>query len=112
MEILLYIVLGIIIGLAIGWLSAKSKASLNIQVEKDIAQQKIIQLERDYINQVSTVTANLNAANQTIFDKNKEIDSLKEELKTVKSELNQTNQLLATANANNEALKDKLETQK
>jgi DNA recombination protein RmuC len=112
MEILLYIAIGIIIGVAFGWLYAKSKINSNIQSEKDTAQQKITQLERGYVNQLSTVTANLNAANQTIVGKNKEIDSIKEELKTVKNELNQNNQLLATANANKEALKEKLDIQK
>ena len=61
---------------------------------------------------MATATANLNAANQTINDKNKEIEAIKEELKISKNERDQNNQQLATQKANNDALKDKLETQK
>jgi len=112
METLLYIGLGIVIGIAIGWLYAKLKTNASIQSDKDTAQGKISQLERDFGNELATAKANLSSANQTIIDRNIEIESLKNDLKSITTELSKNNQLLATANANNVALNEKLETQK
>lgn len=56
--------------------------------------------------------ADLGAANQFIQDKNKEAESLKEELRTLKGEFTAVSQRLATQAANNEALQEKLSTQK
>ena len=111
METLLYIGLGIGIGIAIGWLYARLKTIARIQSDKDTAQGKIIQLERDLGSELATAKANLSSANQMIIDKNKEMESLKNDLKTITNEFTKTNQLLAMANANNEVLNEKLEKQ-
>lgn len=87
---------------------------------KDLIEESANQLN-DLKNQFATSSANLVAANKTIIDKNKEIESIKidknkeiesikEELKNTKTVLNETNQQLATAKANNEALDEKLKT--
>ena len=72
-----------------------------------------ITIERyDISDQLSTATANLKAANQTILDKNNDIASVNEKLKSVSEQLITCNQKLATAEANNNALTEKFETQK
>lgn len=77
METLLYIGLGIGIGIAIGWLYVKLKTNTIIQSERDTAQSKFSQLERDFVNELSAAKANLITTNQTIADRNKEIESKK-----------------------------------
>lgn len=68
-----------------------------------------ITIERyDFSDQLSTATANLKAANQTILDKNNDIASLNEKLKSVSEQLITCNQKLATAEANNNSWKNRV----
>ena len=93
----IYILIGIGIGTLIGWLFAKSKHSSELQGVN---------------NQLSTVNANLQASTQTVADKVKEIEELKNENLNNRNKLDETRQLLATSNANNNALLEKLDNQK
>ena len=63
-------------------------------------------------NQLATVTANHQAANDTLVNKNQEIDQLKKDIASVRLEWEANNRLLAKALADNNALQDKLNTQK
>jgi DNA recombination protein RmuC len=112
MEIILYIATGIIIGTALGWLLAKAKTSSAIQAEKDAAQLKYSELEKEYYNHKANSSADLKAAQDKIQDKVTFIEEIKEELKVAKNELSESNQQLATAKATNDSLNDKLEKQK
>ena len=112
MEIILYIATGILIGAALGWLLAKGKTTSSIQAEKDAANQKFFELEKEYFNHKANSAAELKAAHEKIQDKNIAIDDFKEEIKAIKDELSNANQQLATANATNESLNDRLEKQK
>ena len=109
MEIILYIATGIIIGTALGWLIAKAKTSSAIQAEKDAAQLKYSELEKEYYNHKANSSADLKAAQDKIQDKVTFIEEIKEELKVSKNELSESNQQLATAKATNDSLNDKLE---
>ena len=71
-------------------------------------QNEIQRFERN----VSTISANLNAANETIKNQGEDIGSYKLELKSKTDEFNETNKLLAASTADFNALKEKLETQK
>ena len=51
MELILNIAIGIIIGVLVGWLIAKAKTTSAIQVEKDIAQQKFGELEKELVGE-------------------------------------------------------------
>jgi len=62
--------------------------------------------------QLATATANLNAANQTILEKNQENNLLNEKLNVTAEQFNTCNQKLATSEANHQALNEKFETQK
>src|SRR5579863_2054305 len=139
MEILVYILIGIVIGAIAGWLFAHARINSSIQLVKDDALQRFNDLEKEYVGykekikeiadfketiksanseisdlntELSTVTANLKAGNQTISEKNKDLEAVKEELKKITNELSENNKELATAKANNEALNEKLQTQK
>ena len=108
MEINLYIVIGSIIGLIIGWLLAKAKTASAIQAEKDT----VNKIERELKDELATVTANHNAAVQTISEKNKDIEEHKIEISTLNKSLGDCKSELAIAEAENKSLKDKLENQK
>ena len=62
--------------------------------------------------QLAGARADLRAANQYIQNKQKEDETLKEELRLTKQELSTVSQRLATETANNEALLEKFKTQK
>ena len=54
MELILYIAIGIIIGAVVGWLIAKAKTTSAMQVEKDAAQQKFVELEKEFVGYKAT----------------------------------------------------------
>lgn len=112
MEIIVYIAIGIIIGMVVGWLLAKVKIASAIQAEKDVAQLKYSELEKEFVENKANSAAILSNANQTIQEKNTSLGEIKEELKLTIKELSETNQKLATSKATNEALNEKLQTQK
>ena len=67
---------------------------------------------QEFERNLSNVTAQLNAANETIKNQLEDIGSYKLELKSKTDEFNETNKLLAASTADFNALKEKLETQK
>lgn len=74
---------------------------------------KEVLLDRNQLSdQLATVTANLNAANQTFLEKNLEYKSLNDKLNATAEQFNACNQKLATSEANHQALSEKFETQK
>ncbi len=111
MEIL-FISIGIASGLLIGWLFAKTKFNAASQIEKDTAQQKITEIDKEFITYKATATAQLHAAFDNLSEKQQEINSLKEEVKSTKAEFDSCNKQLATSIAINESLNEKLDVQK
>lgn len=100
MDIILYIVAGIAIGVLIGWLLVKAKSNTTSQKEKELITYK-----------ASTI-AQLQTLNDRLNEKQADILALKEEINKKTAELNGSNSALATARANNNALAEKLDTQK
>ena len=94
---ILYFVIGIVTGGLMGWLLSRLTLTSNFQKVRD---------------QLSAATANLQAANQTVSDKLKEIVDMKEENRKIGDNLSGKLLELATAKANNEALGEKLADQK
>jgi uncharacterized membrane-anchored protein YhcB (DUF1043 family) len=64
MELILYIAIGIIIGVIIGWLLASAKTTSATQAEKDAAQQKYNELEKELVGYKATVTSQLKTATE------------------------------------------------
>lgn len=108
MEIILFIAVGIVIGGLVSWLIAKAKATSDMQVEKDAAQQKYRELENEFIGN----KAELRLANDTIVARNTEIEVIKEALNAENNKHTQSKDQLAKALAQNQALNDKLQTHK
>lgn len=111
MEVI-FISIGIALGLLIGWLFAKSKFNAASQIEKDTAQQKLTEIDKEYITYKASASAQLQASFNNLAEKQQEINSLKEEVKNTKAEFDSCNKHLATATAINESLNEKLDVQK
>jgi DNA recombination protein RmuC len=110
MEII-YIILGIIVGVAIGWLIANSKKIAGVQLEKDAAQQKYNDLDKEFVAHKATSSSELQSAKEGITILQKEKTSLEENLNEKILALTAVNGLLATSNANlsasNQSITDK-----
>jgi len=96
---LIYIVIGIIIGAVVGWLFAKAKTTSTIQVEKDTAQQKFVELEKEFVGYKATVTSQLQTATENVDTRLKEITGLKQTIQADALQLNNLNNQLSTSNA-------------
>jgi DNA recombination protein RmuC len=99
MGMIFYIVAGVAIGLIVGWLFAKSKLTSSIQNEKDLAQQKYSELDREFVGYKATSKEQLQTANDNLAAKHNDIIGLKETVQTDEVELASLNKQLATATA-------------
>jgi len=107
MEIILLIA-GIAVGISLGFLLANRKTSTSLQVEKE----QFTRLDKEFTTLKATSEAQLNAARQTLLEKNGDLEQLKAEFQKLQEEANSLNRQYATVNAQNKALLDKLDTQK
>lgn len=99
MGIVLCMVVGVVIGLVIGWLFAKIKLSSSILSQKDLAQQKYSELDREFVGHKATSKERLQTANDNSAAKQNDIIRLKETIQTDEVELASLNIQLATATA-------------
>lgn len=99
MGLILYIGIGIIIGAVVGWLIAKAKTTFTIQVEKDAAQQKFSELEKEFVGYKATASTQLQTAYENLDVMRKEIAGLKQTIQTDTLELSTLNNQLSMANA-------------
>jgi DNA recombination protein RmuC len=99
MELILYIAIGIIIGVIIGWLLASAKTTSATQAEKDAAQQKYNELEKELVGYKATVTSQLKTATENHEAKVLEIVKLKNTMDEITKDLSSLNNQLSTANA-------------
>jgi DNA recombination protein RmuC len=111
MEIVLYIAMGLAMGVILGWLLAKGRSTATIQTEKDAAQRKYTELEKDFVAYKATANAELKTAKDYIHAKTAEIDDLKQTNKSISLELAAINHQLSSANADlraaNQTIMDK-----
>jgi len=103
METILYISIGIIIGSLLGWLVSRFLGNTSIQKEREFAQSKFVELEKDYIGYKATAITQLRALREVLTDKESGIKTLNETLNTKTSELNEIKNNVATATANLQA---------
>lgn len=112
MEIILYIVIGLLLGAVLGWLLSKSKTASAIQVEKDAAQLKYTELEKEFVGYKATASSQLKTATENIDAKNIEIAGLKQAIEANAKELSTLNNQVSTANADlraaNQTVLDKI----
>lgn len=112
MEQIIYVAAGILIGAILGWLIAKAKTTPAIQAEKDAAQQKYVELEKELVGYRATTTSQLQTANENLDTRLKEIAGLKQTIQADASELSSANNQLSTANADlraaNQTIIDKI----
>lgn len=99
MELILYIIIGIIIGAALGWLLAKSGSASALQAKKEAAQLKYSELEKELVGYRATATSELSTLTDRIHAKAEEIAELKQTLYADKAELATLNNQLSTAHA-------------
>ena len=95
-------------------LAAAAKTEGKLKEDISTLNQAIEQKQNEHTalnNQLATATANHQAANDTVLNKAKEIEQLKNDLAKIRQEWESNNRLLATAEANNNALQQKLQTQ-
>lgn len=103
METVIYIIVGIAIGTIIGFLIAKSNRGATGQAEKDAAQQKYSDLEKESVAYRATATAQLQTAADNLALKDKEIKLLQENIQNFTNDLSGLNKELSTATANLQA---------
>lgn len=112
MEIILYIVIGVLIGAVVGWLLAKTKTALAVQGEKDAAQLKYTELEKEFVGFKATATLELKTATENIDAKNIEISGLKQTIEANAKELSTLSNQVSNANADlraaNQTVLDKI----
>jgi DNA recombination protein RmuC len=112
MEVILYIVTGLVVGIAIGWMLASAKKSATIQLEKDLATEKYSTLDRTHIEYVANTASEIKRINRELEGKISEIEHLKDDLKSIRDQLSDTKDELAIANAKNNTLEENQKTQK
>lgn len=100
METVGFIILGILLGAAIGWFIAKSTATNLLQKEKDNSQLKYGELEKEFVAYKATSTSQLQTAAENLESKEKELESAKETIKNMTTDLTDLNIKFSTANAN------------
>lgn len=111
MDIIGFIILGVVLGVTIGWFIGKSSAGKALQTEKDNAQLKFSELEKEFVTFKATSNSQLESANANLVVSIKELDNLKDTIKNNLSEITNLNNQLSTANANlnaaNQTITDK-----
>lgn len=100
METVGFIMLGLLLGSAIGWFIGKLTATKLLQTEKDNAQLKYGQLEKEFVAYKATSTSQLQTSNENIESQKKELESSKETIKNMLTDQTSLNNQLSTANAN------------
>ena len=102
MEIL-FVAIGITVGVLIGWLLAKTKLNASIQTEKENAQLKLNELEKEYVAYSATATSQLQTSNENLTVKQNEKDALNQSFKELTTELTALNNQFSTVTANLQA---------
>ena len=114
MENILNIAIGIAVGAVVGWLLAKAKVASAIQAEKDAAQLKYSELEKEFVGYKATTTSQLKSVTDIVEAKTEEITGLNQTIEAKVKEIAALNSQVSTANADlraaNRTLLDKNET--
>lgn len=99
MEIIIYLLAGIIAGSLIGWLWGKSQVTAGIQAVKDEALTRQSALEKELVSLQASSSARLEAANHTLTARDQDITVLRRDLASVSAELDHARQQFASVKA-------------
>ena len=99
MEIV-FILIGLVLGLIFGWLVANSKKNTKFQQEKDLIDQKYIGLDKEFVAYKATSLSEISIANKINSDFLAETNKLNLLLKESSQELNISNNKLSVSDAN------------
>ncbi len=111
MELLLTIA-GTAVGLLIGWLIARLSFNASTHSEKEVAQLRFGELEKEFLTFKATANAKIETALENAVLKQNDITYLNQRLTDSNNAFMDCKQELATCKANSEALNGRLETQK
>lgn len=96
---MLFIIIGIFVGAAIGWLMAKIRLNILLQVEKETLVHQYNELEKEMVAYKTKATVQLENALENSVQKVTENNELKDRIKNLIQELHAANNHLATCNA-------------
>jgi len=99
METVIFVTLSVIVGGLIGWFIGKSTATKSAQAEKDNAQFKYNELEKEFVEYKATSGSQLQMVIANIESKDKEILGYKETINSKTNEIASLNTQLSTSNA-------------
>lgn len=99
MNELIYISIGVIAGVVIGWLITKLKTNSAIQSEKELATQNYNALDKEFSSFKATTANQLTTANDKIKEKQDTIDGLNDKLKISTENEKQLNGINSTLTA-------------
>lgn len=110
MEII-YVIIALIAGLFIGWLIAKAKGNIILQREKENAQTKYTDLEKEIIEYKATASSDLQRKNDDLSGTREEVSKLRNTLEGKLSEISLLNNSVTTNSADlraaNQTIADK-----
>jgi len=111
MELIVYIIVAIIVGGAIGWLLANTKGNAILQTEKENAQTKYNDLEKKWVAFEASTINQLKTANDNLLEKQNELNEFKQNLQESALTISSLNSQISTANADlracNQTVNDK-----
>lgn len=99
METVIFVTLSVIVGGLIGWFISKSTATKSAQAEKENAQFKYNELEKEFVEYKATSGSQLQMVIANIESKDKEILGYKEAINSKTNEIASLNTQLSTSNA-------------
>lgn len=105
---LIYLLIGIIAGLVIGWLIARGSAASGIRRVTDEAHSKYAELENRLVSLHATSDARLQSAQEALQLKQQDNQGLRENLAVLNEELNNSRQQYASVKANYDAARQNL----
>ena len=110
---ILYLLFGFLVGGFLGWIIASllGKSKSVPKSELDALTDRYNALNTEFTLSGATLSANLNAAQETIRNYQEEIGQVRQELKAKVEEWNEINRSLALFTAENKSLLEKLENQ-
>lgn len=111
MEIALYLIAGLAVGMFIGWLLGKSKSRTEWERKNELARQRYADLEKELVSYRATQTAQLSNMQQQLQAKLGELTALQHSLRESQQQLAGSGALLAATKADlgaaNQLMQDK-----
>jgi DNA recombination protein RmuC len=111
MNEIIYISIGVIAGVVIGWLIAKLKTNAAIQTEKELETQSYNALDKEFSSYKATTANQLSTANDKVIEKQDAIKALNEKINEFSESIKQLNNdkstLAAQQDSANQTIIDK-----